>query len=228
MLDKYKLRKQYVKPEFSYRILNITQPTWSLESLNINMNIASFPKLVTPQEKYRQEYKRACEENYKNWVKLYTDGSKREEGVGAAAVWNGGKKSATLPKEASIFSAELGAITTAIEELQGEQFVVFLDSGSTLKALMRKRNCRPVTRKLQHDIAHLKSKNKEVHQCWILGHAGMHGNEKADRVAVDAAKRREQSSISRFFIRIGTQSLRKRLKRIGTTSGRVRSRKCTK
>ena len=78
MLDKYKLRKQYVKPEFSCRILNITQPTWPLESLSINMDLASFPKLVTPQEKYRQEDKRACEERYKNWIKLYTDGSKRE------------------------------------------------------------------------------------------------------------------------------------------------------
>ena len=195
MLDKYKLRKQFVKPEFSYRILNITQPTWSLESLSINMDLASFPKLVTPQEKYRQEYKRACEEKYKNWIKLYTDGSKREEGVGAAAVWNGGIRSAALPREASIFSAELYAITMAvrvIEELQGTQFVVFSDSSSVLKALMYKRNRHPVTRKLQHDIAHLKSRNKEVHLCWIPGHAGIQGNEEADRVAVDAAKRREQ------------------------------------
>ena len=63
------------------------------------MNLASFPKLLTPQEKYRQEYKRVCEEKYKNWIKLRTDGSKREEGVGAAVVWNSGIRSATLPNE---------------------------------------------------------------------------------------------------------------------------------
>ena len=52
--------------------------------------------------------------------------------------------------------------------------------------------------------------------------------EEADKAAVDAAKRREQSSISRLFIRIGTQSLRRRLKKIGTISGKVRMRKCKK
>ena len=81
--------------------------------------------------------------------------------------------------QASIFSAELCAIimaVRAIEELQRAQFVVFSDSGSVLKALMRKRNCHPVTRKLQHDIAHLKSKNKEVSYVvypGMLGYRGM-------------------------------------------------------
>ena len=31
-----------------------------------------------------------------------------------------------------------------------------------------------------------------MHLCWILGHAGIQGNEEADKAAVDAAKRREQ------------------------------------
>ena len=57
---------------------------------------------------------------------------------------------------------------------------------------MHKRNRHPVTRILQHDISHLKSRDKEVHLCWIPEHAGIQENEEANKAAVDAAKRREQ------------------------------------
>ena len=56
MLHKYGLRKQYVEPEFSYRLLNIAQPTWTLEPARIDLNLAKFPKVATPRERYIQEY----------------------------------------------------------------------------------------------------------------------------------------------------------------------------
>ena len=51
-----------------------------------------------------------CREKYSNKRQLFIDGTKRDEGVGAAVVWDGGVRMTTLPGEASIFSAELYAI----------------------------------------------------------------------------------------------------------------------
>ena len=54
------------------------------------------------------------EHHHNNKVHIYTDGSKSNEGVGCAAVSEHTMKQAHLPNEASIFTAELTAVSLAL------------------------------------------------------------------------------------------------------------------
>ena len=69
--------------------------------------------------------------------------------------------------------------------MEGTKFVVMSDTYSVLRTLMN-------TRRLQHYIHGLRGTNKEVEICWIPGHVGIQGNEKADIVAVAAAHQMEE------------------------------------
>ena len=44
-----KTSKNLIKPEFSYQLLNITCPTWSLLGPDINVDLCEFPKNQTPR-----------------------------------------------------------------------------------------------------------------------------------------------------------------------------------
>ena len=68
-------------------------------------------------------------------------------------VWNGWVKSATLPKEASIYSAELHAIVMAIGVIAeaAETFnVIFSDSLIVFRTIRNNRMQHPVTRNDKH------------------------------------------------------------------------------
>jgi len=125
-------------------------------------------------------------------VKIYTDGSKTADGVGAAAVAGGLVQTASLPHEASIFSAELHAIymaTCIIEDSRSESFTIFSDSYSALLNLNKFRLNHPVVLIIKHRLHKLIDNGKTVHLCWIPGHVGINGNEKADTEAKRAGKR---------------------------------------
>ena len=131
LLEKYKIRKQFIKPEFSYSLQGINTPTWTLDTPKINLELNAHEKLITPEEKYRQEFNRILGTNCSDHIKLYTDGSKRGEGVGAAVVWSTGARAASLPAESSVYTAEVHAISMAVrvaEEMEGTKLVVMSDS----------------------------------------------------------------------------------------------------
>ena len=196
MLEKYKLRKQFIKPQFSYNILHINTPTWTISPPIVNLRLNEYSKVITPPARYKQHYNMLMQTRYNNYTKLYTDGSKRKEGVGAAVVWDNGSRVASLPQEASIFSAEAHAVSMAlkvIEEIDGQRFVIISDSKSVLKTMQNIRNNHPLCRKMIHDIHQLHNRaNKNVEMCWVPSHIGIPGNEKADEAAVTAARRSEE------------------------------------
>ena len=163
LLEKYKLRKHFIKPEFSYALQNEDTPTWTLDIPDINLELNEHVKLETPQARYKQDYNLLCQTRYSEYIRLYTDGSKRCEGVDAAVVWSTGVCMASLPREASVFSAKVHAISMAVrkvEEMEGTKFVGMSDSCSVLRALMNIRNKHPICGRLQHDIQKVKNMNK--------------------------------------------------------------------
>ena len=196
-LEKYQLRKILIKPAFSYRLLGINTPAYAVEKLNINFELNEYPKLITTVAYYRTNFTRRLNTDYAGYMKLYTDGSKREAGVGAAVTWNGRKRSATLPREASIFSAEMHTISMAVniiaEETTETKFVIMSDSQSVLKALRNLRTANPVAKKVIHDVHRIQAEDRRsVKFCWVPGHVGVAGNEEADRAAGAAAARPEE------------------------------------
>ena len=84
-------------------------------------------KLVTPQARHNQDLNALYQARYNEYVKLYTDWSKRCERIGAAVVWSTGEGAALLSREASVFSAEVHAISMAVrkvEDMVGTRFAV--------------------------------------------------------------------------------------------------------
>ena len=110
-------------------------------------------------------------------------------------MWSGGSQVATLPKEASNFSAEAHAIgmdVRVIESLEGMQFVILTDPRSVLRVFQNVRNNHPVCRETLHIISALKNANKNVKLGWIPSHVRIKEFEEADRLAVAAARNIEE------------------------------------
>ena len=86
MLEKYHLRELFVKPAFSNAMLQIIKPSAATITPNLNFELAEYLKIITPDQCYAQNFTRLCNNQYHGYTKLYTDGSKRKVGVGAAVV----------------------------------------------------------------------------------------------------------------------------------------------
>ena len=128
-------------PAFSYRILDIKIPTWHTVSPEINVELSEYKKEDTHPALYLQEFQRIVGEKFQNHILIYTDGSKCAAGVGSAALCNGNSKRATLPKIASVFSAELHAIQLAlliITERGDGDYVIVTNSLSSLQSISDK------------------------------------------------------------------------------------------
>lgn len=182
LLNELNIQKRPIKPNFSYILNEITTPTWQINTPDINIELTIYPKDITPVAQYRTEYNRIKHEKYNNYCKIFTDGSKTRAGVGAAAVCDGIVRTATLPPEASVFSAEMHAIQMAINIIKNntkDRFVIFSDSLSSINILSKLNYTHPIVRKIQHDINEIK-REKVIEICWIPSHAGIAGNEKAD------------------------------------------------
>jgi len=77
-------------------------------------------------------------DHYKDFSQLYTDSSKMGNEVAAAVVRGNVTKTTRLPNKASIFRAELYAISLAlslIRRSKEKHFIIFSDSMSSLEAI---------------------------------------------------------------------------------------------
>ena len=116
-------------------------------------------------------------------------------GVGAAAVCEATPCSATLPKEASVFSAEICALELATSIIKANGLlknVIFSDSLITLVQIKTLHYTHPAIRKLQFDIFTMSEESQAVELCWIPGHAGIRGNKRADALAKLPSTHQEQ------------------------------------
>ena len=91
-----------------------------------------------------------------------------------------------LPNNASIFSAELHAVTLATDffrHRKDSNFIIFSDSLSSLEALSGFKLELDLVQKIINDCTHLTNSRKTIVFCWIPSHVNIPGNEKADAAA---------------------------------------------
>ncbi|XP_037962433.2 uncharacterized protein LOC119690772 [Plutella xylostella] len=129
-------------------------------------------------------------------VKIYTDGSKIDGKVGAAlSLWNNEAQFKAIKLKLSpyctVYQAELLAIckaTRVILDRQETSFGIFSDSRSALETIVNHNTRHPLATEARSNLSRCKSQNKTVNLFWIKAHAGLEGNEAADKLAKEAAK----------------------------------------
>lgn len=156
-------------------------------------------------------------------INLYTDGSKTDNGVGAAffAVAANGtvlkRKKLRLENYCSIYQAEQLAIAEALQwaaksNLTQIHIHIISDSQSALRALQNSQSTNPIVQRTFSHIADLKEKMIEVEFSWTPGHMENTGNEEADRLAKEAAETGNmQKAYSRFPLCYAKAILREEL-----------------
>lgn len=159
-----------------------------------------------PKKFINNIFQETIAKTWPNYEMIFTDGSKGKEGVGCAFYVPGSQKQKLfkLPKEASIYTAELTAIRQAMYYCLKEHrssFIIFTDSKSSVDCLQSLR-IQPKTSYLIQDIltsaCELESANKSVKIAWIKGHSDIHSNEYVDELAKKA--REEGIPIDNFKV----------------------------
>ena len=129
-----------------------------------------------------------CHE-FKNYYRIFTDGSKEGNRAAAAVVHRDNTKCVRLPDAASIFRAELYALLLAIDVVRRSKeknFVIFSDSKSSLQSINGFNLDSDLVEKFLKDYTVLTKNGKNIILCWIPSHVGIFGNEKADAAAKSA------------------------------------------
>jgi ribonuclease HI len=118
--------------------------------------------------------------------RIFTDGSKDCDTVGAAAVCSGEKRSVRLPDHSSIFSAEAHAILLALDIIQHSshnKFIILSDSLSCLQSIHSMNLHNPLILDICNKIHKLTTCGNSICFIWIPSHIGISGNTLADSEA---------------------------------------------
>ena len=169
----------------SYFIL----PPWCVKPPKIVLDLVHLKKDRTDASIYQQLFLE-IRDKYRDYIPVYTDGSQDGNSVACATVSPSDTElSMRLPDSASIFTAEIWAIITALEEIKNaseSKFIIFTDSLSCLQALLYMKLEHPLIGMAIRKCVFLNIANKDIILCWVPSHVGIRGNEKADSAAKSA------------------------------------------
>ena len=169
----------------SYFIL----PPWCVKPPKIVLDLVHLKNDRTDASIYQQRFLE-IRDKYRHYIPVYTDGSRDGNSVACATVFPSDTElSMRLPDSASIFTAEIWAIITALEEIKNaseSKFIIFTDSLSCLQALLYMKLEHPLIGMAILKCVFLNIANKDIILCWVPSHVGIRGNEKADSAAKSA------------------------------------------
>ena len=167
---------EYNFPPWTIKLPNIFSKLNNISKRNINDNVL---KQLTEEHK----------NEHADSIAIYTDGSKSKDGVGFAVISTTFQIKSSLPNNASIYTAELMAIKSALIKvirLNLRKVVLYSDSLSAIEGINSFRFKNSIVLEIQAIIHQLKQKNIQIILCWIPAHIGIRGNEEADSAAKEA------------------------------------------
>ena len=193
----FNIRREIIFRNYSFDF-NVTpivfrkQSPWKMPDIHFCKDLTTVKKKDTSSIYFRNIFYEHFSK-HDGCIPLYTDGSKCEEGVGLSVVHPDKYISRRLPKDSSIFTAELYAILLALQlimTLSQEAFVIVSDSLSALMALESFNPIHPIVSDIQEWFNLVTVSHKKVDFCWAPSHVGILGNEAADEKAKLAIRER--------------------------------------
>lgn len=141
-------------------------PPWAIKIPKCNTNLLLSHKFSTPFHPILQTVQE-IKKKYKSHYQIYTDASKSSqiEAGGAASVDETSTYQFQLPKEYSIYSAELLAIYKALQHILQQyksKAVIFTGSLSVLQGILRVYPNHPMLCQIKTDLEALHNMNKQV------------------------------------------------------------------
>ena len=123
---------------------------------------------------------------FTEYTHIFTDGSKDGDETAASFICPSFEFSKRIHDKASIFTAELEAIVSALRYIKStterNKFVIFSDSKSALHALLSKW-IHPTVETIMRCLVFLHTIHKLLYFCWFPSHMRISGNERADFAA---------------------------------------------
>ncbi|KAG1696944.1 hypothetical protein GQR58_006143 [Nymphon striatum] len=153
----------------------------------INFSLTGLKKGTTPSYVYLYKFLEVSD-SYHGYHHIYTDGSRQNDEVAAAAISSLRSLSSRLPDKSSIFSAESKALLLALDIVENStygRYIILSDSLSCLMALDNMKYIHPTICEILLKL-HILSSSNHVIFCWLPSHVGISGNEKADLAAKSA------------------------------------------
>jgi ribonuclease HI len=171
-----------------------TTAPWVTGRPTILTGLMSNSKSTTSTLVYRKRFAEICCD-YKDFVQIFTDGSKVSNAVGSAFISGSNiSHGFKLNSQASIVTAELyallQALTHVVSHREEKAFLVCSDSFSSLQAIDTLYSPHTLVQGIHSLLASLSTKGVRVVFCWVPGHVGIQGNELAD-VAAKAATEKD-------------------------------------
>ena len=153
-----------------------------------DISLSCFKKEQTSETVLKKEFQQ-LRERYNSYFEAYTDGSKSEQKVAAAAFFTkdpDNPKTTRLRDGSSVFNAELEGILLALKKFltlsQPKNFIIYTDSLSAVEGL-RNKTFKTKNVKRFYNLLKKISPQTQLVIAWVPSHVGISGNEKADRLA---------------------------------------------
>ena len=169
----------------------VIPPWFHIENyIHTEMDIVSTKAMGT--EHNRQTTISMLNDEYINYRKIYTDGSKAEDqttGAGYYVEDINRRECWKLTDYTSITGAELTAIKEALDwvsQQQNQNNIVILSDSQTSLHLIKQRKVKSykyIISKIQKHIIDMTKNGTSIHIQWIPGHTGIEGNDIADSLA---------------------------------------------
>nr|CAH7746851.1 unnamed protein product [Callosobruchus chinensis] len=161
-------------------------PPWSIAQANIDLSLSRIPKKQQTALQIKQTFLDIKHTKYPNHKFIYTDGSKTSNNTGAAYVGDNVEATYKIAQQAGILTAELIAITKALEYIRNNphtNWVIATDSLNSIKTIQAYQPKHPLGIEIQNKTNQLTNQNKFITYLWIPSHSQIIGNEKADKMA---------------------------------------------